>query len=271
MLKTMSLTKNISKSPTNDKIFLKYNLDDYIKDVEKNGLEKTWDDICNYALTTGENSDFLNISKFGELYEIGLALVDKNSKKNSGQYYTPDDIASVMGEWLKNVSGYNVCDVACGTGKLILTYLDIIGKKEAIKLISESRLYLYDFDKTALKICKTSLMLKYGIEIGSKIHDVCGDFLDKKINLPKNAKVISNPPYAKIANLNEDWEQTEVQKNTKEFYSAFMEKIFNQADSTVIITPFSFISGNKYKTLRYQMCKSGSGFIVSFDNVPIYL
>ena len=47
-----------------------------------------------------------------------------------------------------------------------------------------------------------------------------------------------------------------------------MEKIFNQATSTVIITPFSFVSGDKFFSLREQMSRVGHGFIISFDNVP---
>ena len=33
----------------------------------------------------------------------------------------------VMSQWLDKCDGDAVCDVACGTGKLILTYLDLIG------------------------------------------------------------------------------------------------------------------------------------------------
>lgn len=34
---------------------------------------------------------------------------------------------------LLGLEGEKVCDVACGTGKLILTYLDLIGEKNAQK------------------------------------------------------------------------------------------------------------------------------------------
>ena len=80
-------------------------------------------------------NELINISNFGEMYEIGLATEDKIKKKKSGQYYTPDDVAMVMSQWLDNCDGDNVCDVACGTGKLILTYLDYIGKRKALNLL----------------------------------------------------------------------------------------------------------------------------------------
>lgn len=246
-----------------------YNLDSYICDVEHLGLEKTWDYICQFVLD-GKNEipEFLEIKNFGELYEIGLATQDKILKKKSGQYYTPDDVAEVMSQWLEKCEGTAVCDVACGTGKLILTYLDLIGFEAARELISSGNLYLYDFDNVALKICRTTIAIKYGIDIADSIHDIFCDFLDRSIVLPDNCKVISNPPYAQIECIQDYWDHTEVLNDTKELYSTFMEKIFAQAKSTVIITPFSFISGAKFESLRKEMCELGNGFIVSFDNVP---
>lgn len=246
-----------------------YRLEDYIKDVETHGLEDTWNKICQFALDqNGSLPSFLDIKNFGELYEIGLAIQDKILKKKSGQYYTPDDVASVMSEWLEKSKGTAVCDVACGTGKLILTYLDLIGFEKARELISSGNLYLFDFDNVALKICRTTIAVKYGLDIAESINDVYCDFLDKEISLPEHCKVISNPPYAHIDNIQIYWEQSEVLLNTRELYSAFMEKIFRQAESAVVITPFSFISGTKFYSLREEMCRLGNGFVVSFDNVP---
>ena len=246
-----------------------YNLEAYVNDVENNGLESTWNYICQFVIDNKDDlPEFLNIKNFDELYEIGLAAQDKILKKKSGQYYTPDDVALVMSQWLDKCDGDAVCDVACGTGKLILTYLDLIGYEKTRELISSGNLYLYDFDNVALKICRTTIAVKYGLDIADKINDVFCDFLDLEIKLPDNCKVISNPPYAQIEEIQEYWEHTKVVMDTKEFYSSFMEKIFNEAKSTVIITPFSFISGNKFYSLRKVMCELGYGFVVSFDNVP---
>lgn len=267
-------TENVCESDggcmdLDSKRFFSYRLEDYISDIEKNGLSNTWDSICQFVIDNRNNiPEFLAIKNFGELYEIGLAIQDKIAKKKSGQYYTPDDVALVMSEWLKECDGEAVCDVACGTGKLILTYLDLIGYEEARKLISSGNLYLYDFDGVALKICKTALSIKYGLDICDRIHDICGDFLDRRVKLPKNCKVIANPPYARLSKFEDSWEKTDILKDTSEFYSAFMEKIFSNARSTVIVTPFSFISGAKFYSLRKMMCDIGGGFIVAFDNVP---
>lgn len=244
-----------------------YSLDYYIKDIETYGLEYTWAYICEYVLTYGDNSDFLNVRNFGEMYEIGLAIQDKNQKKQNGQYYTPDDVAIIMSEWFDSLDGENLCDVGCGTGKLILTYLDYVGKQRALKFLDEGKVYLYDIDTVALKICKTAILLKYGKEFKDKIHDIVGDFLSSKIQLPQNCKVISNPPYAAIQQTGLYWNNTKVLNDSRELYAVFMEKIIKYSLSSVIITPYSFISGSKYYSLR-TILNQYNGEIYSFDNVP---
>lgn len=246
-----------------------YDLEKYKQDIINLGLKETWANINYYILNYNENNQnkFLNIEKLAELYEIGLALENKENKKDNGQYYTPDDVASVMANWLKDLNGENVCDVGCGTGKLILIYLDIIGKENAINLIENGKLFLYDLDETALSICKTILLVKYGKELAQYIHAIHCDFLSKNVSLPSNCKVISNPPYSNVKTISKDWDKTIVAVKTKELYAMFIEKIIRQSESSVIISPYSFMGGNKFYSLR-ELMNNYNGFIVSFDNVP---
>ncbi len=264
----MRQTKRTAPSDIEERLS-SYRLERYAEDVESGGLEKTWDDICRFAADQKDSiPEFLNPKNYGELYEIGLAIRDKSLKKKSGQYYTPDDAAAVMCKWLERCEGSAVCDVACGTGKLILTYLDLIGFDNARQLIASGSLYLYDSDRVALKICRTIIALKYGPDIADSVNAVCRDFLDESVRLPEKSKVISNPPYARIDAPRSGWNRSDVLLDTRELYSAFMEKIFDQAASSVVISPFSFISGSKFYSLRKKMCERGNGFIVAFDNVP---
>lgn len=245
----------------------KYTLDDYIANIDKIGLSSTWHSILSETLNNKFDSDIFTIENYGELYEIGLEHVNKISKKEMGKYYTPRDVSDVMSNWLKPLKGENVCDVGCGTGNLILSYLDIIGKEEAIELISGGKIYLYDLDEVALEICKYSIAIKYGKEYLKKIHTKHCDFLDKNIRLPRKSKVISNPPYYKITKYGDNWKITRVISDSKELFSAFIEKIIIQSTASVIITPYSFIGSGKFYSLRKLMNKY-NGFVVSFDNVP---
>ena len=245
----------------------KYTMNDYICDIDKKGLKKTWHSILTKTLKNKFNSDLFVIENYSELYEIGLEHENKISKKEMGKYYTPKDVAIVMAKWLDNLNGNIICDVGCGVGNLILTYLDMIGKERALDLLNNGYIYLYDIDEIALEICKYSIAIKYGSDTLKHVKVKKCDFLNKRIRLPKNSKVISNPPYYKITKFESDWTITKIIKDSKELYSAFMEKIIKQSTAAVIITPYSYIGGGKFYSLRQLMSKY-NGFIVSFDNVP---
>ena len=248
------------------KDFNNYNIENYKKDVKSFGMEKVWNEILENVLDCDSNKIF-TVQNFGELYEIGLAENNKISKKELGKYYTPEDVATVMSTYFSALSGNNICDVCCGTGNLILSFLNVIDIKNVKKILEEKRLFLYDIDSLALKICKFSIAIKFGKEYFDNINIIEGDFLDTSIRLPENSKVISNPPYFKITNIKDSWEKDEIIEKSKEFYCAIMGKILKQSISSVIITPYSFISGDKFYPLRKEM-NNHTGFIISFDNVP---
>jgi predicted RNA methylase len=172
-----------------------------------------------------------------------------------------------MARWLLNLKSDAVCDAGCGTGNLILAYLEQAGRKNAERLLSEGKIYLYDNDKIALKIAQYSIAIIYGRQYLNSIQLILGDFLDKEIKLPRNAKVISNPPYARITEIKDSWELTENLLVSRDSYSAFMEKIVKSGSAAVVISPYSFLSGNKFYPLR-KLLNDYSGFIVAFDNVP---
>jgi type I restriction-modification system DNA methylase subunit len=55
---------------------------------------------------------------------MGLAEENKIEKKNAGKYYTPDDVAIIMAQYLLELPGDNICDLCCGTGNLIFAVLN---------------------------------------------------------------------------------------------------------------------------------------------------
>ena len=245
-----------------------YTLDEYEADVLSLGLKRTWEKICARVIADGEDErGILRVSNFGELYEIGLALIDKNTKKSNGQYFTPSDVCRIMAEWFDRRKGNIICDVGCGVGNLILGYFDYIGKDRAMSILKEGRLHLYDLDEVALLICVKSLAIRYGKRIESMIKVHHGDFLNANLHLPKDCKVITNPPYVSIGEIPESWQQSDVIRESKELYAAFMEKILRESQSSVIITPYSFIGGKMFYPLR-RLMNNHNGFVVSFDNVP---
>jgi predicted RNA methylase len=244
-----------------------YNIQDYYKDLKEIGLSKTWDMILNNVLYHDFKNELINIENFGELYEIGLAETNKISKKELGKYYTPLDVADIMSLLFLDIQGNNICDVGCGTGNLILSFLKLIGNEQAVALINEGRLFLYDIDELALKITQFSIAKIYGVNLLNRINIISGDFLDTNIKLPKDCKVISNPPYGKIKDAPKSWDQTDILLNTKDLYAVFMDKIISQSNAACIISPHSFMGSNKFISLRNKL-NNYNGIIYSFDNVP---
>ena len=221
-----------------------------------------------------------NIFEFdniGELYEIGLAFNNQISKKQLGQYYTPKDTCQFMAQKivdLFNKETDNLADVCCGTGNLIIEVLSILGKNESSKLIKSGKLYLYDLDKNAIRLAIMKIAILFVPKgdiatfnkIGELVNVGCGNFLSNKFHLPDSAVVISNPPYGKIPPDTKIWSQCKT-ASTNDMYAVFMDKIAAESKNAVIISPQSFLGGNKFAPLRAVLSKFG-GCIYSFDNIP---
>lgn len=210
---------------------------DYKESIAANGLAATW----RHILINEFPSAAFPADKLAGLYEEGLAIENKIEKKAMGKYYTPDDVATVMAQYLLRFSAHNICDLCCGTGNLILAVLEQMPPKER----SYHDYYIYDIDETALLICQALVREKYGIAV----HMRCGDCLNPDFHLPPDSIVISNPPYG------------------KKMDAAFIEKVVEERCPAVMITPHSFMGGSTFTATRQKMDEIG-GTIFSFDNVP---
>ena len=189
-----------------------------------------------------------------ELYEAYLAETNKDSKKSLGQYYTPEDVSKfIANEAVKLYEdGDSIADVCCGCGNLIVRLVEALQKKFHI--------YLYDVDKTALKIAR--MRLNEYVE-DEYIHVIEGDFLNDEISLPERTLAISNPPYGRPE---KDYMFFQT-SDTNNLYALFTEKIVKQSKNCVLIIPQSFTSVEKYQSLRDVLSLYG-GVCYCFDNVP---
>lgn len=222
------------------------------------------------------SKECFSLDNIGELYEIALEHVNKISKKELGQYYTPNDTADFMAKKLLSIyeRGTPVADVCCGTGNLIWSVLQNMSKQDSLRVLLDRCLYLYDLDEWALRLAvmKISILL---IPIGDKeiynnvaqyVHCEVGNFLGDDIVLPANCSVISNPPYGKLPKGTSLWFGCETYK-TNEMFAVFIEKIAKQSKNSVIISPQSFLGSSKFSGLRRILSEYG-GTVYAFDNVP---
>ena len=240
--------------------------------IKKYGLTKVWEILIKYLDDNGYNSFSKNVIDFfdiGRLYEIGLAIENKYSKKELGKYYTPKDVSKLMAQLLlENSNPSSIADVGCGCGNLIIEVLNH-AKENNLNIFNKikNNIYLYDSDKLALSIC-VSRICSYFCISKENIHTNYNDFLSKKAKLPNDAFVISNPPYKKITKINNDWQFKSAISESKDLYVGFIEKIIRCSKKATIITPQSYIVGNNFSVLRKTLYEKGYGEIYSFDNVP---
>ena len=241
--------------------------DVYHKMLNDLGIYKTWTSILDYLRTGDDIPYFLDAYRLSDLYENGLAFLSKDEKKALGKYFTPPDVSSLLASFFEKQKGEEICDVACGTGNLMLSYLKLLPHEKARDLLLKGKVHLYDLDECALKIAVYRLGLAYGHEVEDKIDVVAEDFLDQNLQLPALAKVIANPPYSRITSIPPNWSHTEIVQESLELYAAFFEKIVKNSVSSVIISPFSFIGAEKFYNLRLLL-NNYNGKIFAFDNVP---
>lgn len=249
-----------------------FDLDKYEEQVLNHGLNKVWDFLIEFLKDKGIEAfsktvvDFYDI---GRLYEIGLAVENKYSKKEAGKYYTPRDVSKLMADLLIENEKLNcIADVGCGCGNLIIEVLSKIKERSLDEFKAlENKIYLFDLDKTAIKICKARIETLFGVN-SNLINDVCGDFLSKSVKTPKDCYIISNPPYSQIKDIKGNWEYKTAIGESKDLYVGFIEKMIRLSKKAVIVSPQSYIVGSKFEKLRSILYKEGCGEIYSFDNVP---
>ncbi|MCL2176426.1 MAG: N-6 DNA methylase [Firmicutes bacterium] len=251
-----------------------FSLQQYYEMIDEYGLAQTWDKLLSIILkycTARLNGSLLKFDNLSELYEIGLAYSNKIEKKDLGKYYTPKDVASVMAELLLENEVKYLADVGCGTGNLIVQVIEQVLKQDLFDILSfikKGKLFLYDLDKTALKICVTKISLLVGEDVSEYINIYKGNFLSENISLPKGVSVITNPPYNVVKKLEESWRYSEVMKESMELYAGFIDKILDYCNHAVIVCPQSFLVADKFSKLREKLGAGFSGEVFSFDNVP---
>ncbi|MBR1747278.1 MAG: N-6 DNA methylase [Clostridia bacterium] len=250
-----------------------FKTEDYINSVLTLGINKTWEALISYLEEVGIDTfsetviDFFDI---GRLYEIGLAIDDKYIKKDSGQYYTPNDVAHLMASFLVEGNRLtNLYDIGCGCGNLTIEVLKTIKNRSETEFENLlNNIFLFEIDKTALAICLARISCYFRIP-KSSIKVATNDFLSKNATLHKrDLFIIANPPYSKITAIEEEWEYKSCILESKDLYVGFLEKIILHAKKAVIVTPQSYIVGKNFSKLRALLFQEGSGEIYTFDNVP---
>jgi hypothetical protein len=209
--------------------------------------------------------DDMSIGDIGVVYEAILALSDSRSRKQQGQYFTPDDVAEFMARQARRFPSGRWLDPCCGVGNL--AWHLAWSMADRADFVAE-RLSLVDRDPVALKTAIVLLVASFAAHGDSSALAALAarsrprDFLDPG-PLPKHDFVIVNPPYARADQI--DRFRT---AEARELYAYFLERVATESRGFVAITPASYLGGSKYAPLRAVLAELGGGDVVVFDNVP---
>jgi len=216
-----------------------------------------------------QNFDFikgLSVGEISALYEYSLAYLDRDKRKQEGQYFTPDDVARVMAKrahsFPKNKMWVDPCS---GVGNL--SYW-LVRSQENPEDFLKNNIFLIDRDKLALFIARFILTINFQ-EKDKKLFEnlksrfVIADFLLSE-NLPQYDYAILNPPYVVV--------EPDIRFETssaRDLYAYFLEKIIKTSSGFVSITPQTFTNGQKFHSLRRLLLNNFDNIdIYCFDNVP---
>lgn len=259
--------------------------------VLNNDINSSWVNILATHIYHNDNDHYILYSKefsqahileddilhgipyceIGTLYEYSLSYFDNSSKTNSGQFYTPNDIAVLMGSFIQDFNTTKIwLDPCVGSGNLLYGLLKNVNNPEKFL---RNNIIASDIDNTALLIARTLLVLEFEKENTNLFNDIENNFIkynylsegNNDTVLPHYDYVIVNPPY--VSRMRNSLFDTD---KCGDLYSYFIEKIIKNSDGFIAITPQSFTHAKKFKLLRKILLNKNKNksYYYNFDNVP---
>ncbi|MBO4575158.1 MAG: N-6 DNA methylase [Bacteroidales bacterium] len=152
----------------------------------------------------------------GLIYQCLLLEGEKNRK---GSYYTPAEVARNMTKGLNFSDNQTFFDPCCGSGAFLL----------ALEGAKPSQIFGCDSDPIAVMMTKINLLLKFPTEVFVP-QVVCCDFLNETHWPQAFTYIISNPPWGAVV-----YDKSGNSVSTRESFSFFFEKAFNQLENDGVI------------------------------------
>jgi hypothetical protein len=210
--------------------------------------------------------DGLTMSERSVLYEFSLAHADRDSRKASGQFFTPDDVARFLAARAATFPEGTWIDPCCGVGNLSYWLAD--AQADPASFVAD-RLVLVDRDPLALLIARALLATEFGLDAAgyaalsarSRVADALTD------ELPAFDFALLNPPYVGVPR-----DDRFVSADARDLYAYFLERMLQLGRGLVAITPVTFTSGPKFAALRRLIVRGLEVLdLYCFDNVPDFV
>ena len=228
-------------------------------------------------------------------------MADNNSNrmvKHSGQVFTPDflvfSILDFAGYSCGNILKKHVIDNSCGDGAFLCEitnrycneYIAAYGSAKGLKEELETYIHGIELDPIAYENCLYNLSIiasEHGIESVSWDIQNTSALSVKKYNTMMDF-VIGNPPYVRVHNLEDDYEEVKsfnfAQDGMTDLYLVFYElglRMLNKTGKLCYITPSSWLSSLAATNMRkyIMMYRNLIGLIdlghyQAFENATTY-
>lgn len=208
----------------------------------------------------------LTIGEIGVCYEALLSRLDRDSRRTSGQFFTPDDAAHFMAEQSLAFPKGTWLDPCCGVGNLAWHLASVSADPaEFIK----NRLLLIDQDATALRTAVALIAAGFAAPGDTNAVKALAtratrrDFLSREAP-PAHDFVVFNPPYARAP------KRTDVETGScHDLFAYFTERVAKTSRGFIGVTPASYLAAPKFQPLRDVLNRyAKGGDVLVFDNVP---
>lgn len=278
---------------------------EFIRDrLEDSDLKSVWMSILrthiHFYSTLHEKEDFSDLEEFAEyslydedlfrglslteismLFEYALSLTDQSSRKKTGSYYTPDDVAEFIAEQAERLDHQESAvwlDPASGVGNL--SYFLLLQQEDPEQFLLNN-LVLQDINSLALKTAQVIFALHFQDRVDAFYQKIADrfrvrDFLERYSREGDDLfstfdeieegydYVIVNPPYLSTVK-----DPSFITGGSRDLYSYFLEKILLTARGFVAVTPQSFLNGEKFRELRTLFMKNIQEVdLYVYDNMP---
>jgi adenine-specific DNA-methyltransferase len=219
---------------------------------------------------------------------LGLSYsksVNQEHKKANGQFFTPVEIAGLMGTFAESrESSLRILDPGCGTA--ILTCALIESLVEGNRKLKKIDLIVFETDRALIRYTKESIdylrswLKERNIEFKSEVHT--HDFILENADcLTDNGNlfsqiiepfdiIVSNPPYFKLPiDDKRAIAAKAVVNGHPNIYAIFMAisaRLLKENGQLIFITPRSYASGSYFKLFREYFFK-----IIEIDIVHLFV
>lgn len=207
-------------------IFIRFDMEKHVNTLsEKNILFKL---IRKFSETTVDLSPkAVSNHEMGTIFEELIRRFSEQSNEEAGEHFTPRDVVKLMTELLfageENESGSIklVYDPACGTGGMLTSCKEYM---QNINPDIDIVLYGQEIQDEIYAICKADMLMK-----GEKAENIKGPYStlsNDKLTGKTFDYMISNPPYGRDWETDEDEVKSEADKDTMgDLEQAYLVKV----------------------------------------------